>query len=132
VDNTLGNYLIYNEAGNILNTADSQLERKLKCNFAETGSIAKSELLLDYEKGDTISWKFPIKNSMISIQRCGKSNTDKYDVIDLTSKTYVSNTYFTKDANNKYVVSVGEFKDTEIYYKHSLVSENIQLNKVWT
>lgn len=132
VDNTLGNYLIYNEAGNILNTADSQLERKLKCNFAETGAIAKSELLLDYEKGDTISWKVPIKNSMVSIQRCGKSNTDKYEAVSLTAETYVSNTYFIKDANNKYVVSVGGFKDTETYYKHSLISENIQLNKVWT
>lgn len=132
VDNTLGNYLIYNEAGNILNTADSQLERKLQCNFAETGSIAKSALELFYEKGDTITWKIPIKNSMIGIQRCGKSNTDKYDVINLTSETYVSNTYFIKDADNKYVISIGEFKDTETYYEHSLVSENIQLNKVWT
>lgn len=130
VDNTLGNYLIYNEAGNILNTADGQLERKLQCNFAETGSIAKSALELFYEKGDTITWKIPIKNSMIGIQRCGKSSTDKYDVINLTSETYVSNTYFVKDAD-KYVISVGEFKDTETYYKHSLVSENIQLNKVW-
>lgn len=132
VDNTLGNYLIYNEAGNILNTADGQLERKLQCNFAETGSIAKSALELFYEKGDTITWKIPIKNSMIGIQRCGKSSTDKYDVISLTSETYISNTYFIKDANNKYIVSVGEFKDTETYYEHSLVSENIQLNKVWT
>ena len=132
VDNTLGNYLIYNEAGNILNTADGQLERKLQCNFAETGSIAKSALELFYEKGDTITWKIPIKNSMIGIQRCGKSSTDKYDVISLTSETYVSNTYFIKDADNKYVISIGEFKDTETYYEHSLVSENIQLNKVWT
>ena len=131
VDNTLGNYLIYNEAGNILNTADGQLERKLQCNFAETGSIAKSALELFYEKGDTITWKIPIKSSMIGIQRCGKPNIDKYDVISLTAETYVSNTYFTKDADNKYVISVGEFKDTETYYKHSLVSENIQLNKVW-
>ena len=132
VDNTLGNYLIYNEAGNILNTADSQLERKLQCNFAETGSIAKSALELFYEKGDTITWKIPIKSSMIGIQRCGKPNIDKYDVISLTAETYVSNTYFTKDADNKYVPSVGEFEETETYYKHSLVSENIQLNKVWT
>ena len=132
VDNTLGNYLIYNEAGNILNTADGQLERKLQCNFAETGSIAKSALELFYEKGDTITWKIPIKNSMIGIQRCGKPNIDKYEVINLTAETYVSNTYFIKDIDNKYVPSVGEFEETETYYKHSLVSENIQLNKVWT
>lgn len=131
VDNTLGNYLIYNEAGNILNTADGQLERKLQCNFAETGSIAKSALELFYEKGDTITWKIPIKNSMIGIQRCGKSNTDKYEIIALTAETYVSNTYFIKGADNKYTLSIGDFKDTETYYKHSLVSENIQLNKVW-
>ena len=132
VDNTLGNYLIYNEAGNILNTADSQLERKLQCNFAETGSIAKSALELFYEKGDTITWKIPIKNSMIGIQRCGKPNIDKYEIIALTEDTYVSNTYFIKDINDKYILSVGEFEETETYYKHSLVSENIQLNKVWT
>lgn len=130
VDNTLGNYLIYNEAGNILNTADSQLERKLKCNFAETGAIAKSELLLDYEKGDTISWKFPIKNSMVSIQRCGKSNTDKYEVINLTSEIYVSNTYFIKK-DDVYELAIGNFDSQETYYKHSLIAETIQLNKVW-
>lgn len=68
VDGTLGNYLIYNEAGNILNTADSQEERKLICNFANTGDLAKSNLLLDSSKGDEISWKIPIQNSMIKLQ----------------------------------------------------------------
>ena len=71
VDGTLGNYLIYNEAGNILNTADSQEERKLVCNFANTGDLAKSNLLLNSSKGDEISWKIPIQNSMIKLQGYG-------------------------------------------------------------
>lgn len=64
VDGTAGNYLLYLENGSILNMSDSQEVRKLKCNFAETGTVAKSELLLDSEKGDYITWKIPIKNSM--------------------------------------------------------------------
>ena len=68
LDDTNGNYLIYNETGSILDFADTQIERKLGCTFAETGALAHSQLELDKTKDDLISWKIPIKNTMISLQ----------------------------------------------------------------
>lgn len=118
VDDTLGNYLLYNEAGNILNTADAQQDRKLKCNFAETGAIAKSNLLLDYEKGDEISWKFPLKNSMISLQG--------YKNVDGEQRYYVP--YPTNDLNGKDIdypnsvpdyYIVGTTEDSPVYIADS-------------
>ena len=132
VDGTLGNYLIYNEAGNILNYSEAQTERKLSCTFAETGTIARSTLLLDSNKGDTIAWKFPIKNSMVSLQRCGKPNRETYNRITLTAEDFVSNTYYTYDATNKkYTLAIGEFINDTEYYAKTIVSDVIDLTKVW-
>ena len=83
LDNTDGNYLIYNEAGNILNTADAQIERKLQCNFAEKGAEARSNLLLDGQKLDSISWKIPNEGSMLFLQ-----NLETRKTKDGTNKEY--------------------------------------------
>ena len=131
VDNTLGNYLIYNEAGNILNHSDSQIERKLKCGFAETGTLAKSNLILDAEKGDTITWKIPIKNTMLSLLRCGKSNNDTFSVVALTKEDYVSNTYYIYN-NSSYELSIGDFNENQVYYEKRVVSDTIKTANIWT
>ena len=130
VDGTLGNYLLYNEAGNILNTADSSLERKLQCNFAEEGSIAKSNLLLDVEKGDTITWKFPINNTMVSLLRCGSSNIDQFVQVNISEEDYVYGKYYIKQ-NEHYIVTNEEYSATENYYEKQLISDVINLKDVW-
>ena len=122
VDNTLGNYLIYNEAGNILNTADSQLERKLQCNFAETGSIAKSMLELFHEKGDTITWKIPIKNSMITLLRCGKPQNENIDNTVDISKVWIQKQEY-KGTNPEELIVVP-------YYKKMIMMNLSLMNKV--
>lgn len=132
IDGTLGNYLIYNEAGNILNYSDSQIERKLQCTFAETGSIARSTLLLDFDKGDTIAWKIPIKATMISLQRCGKSNQVSYNPVTVTNENFVANTYYIYNEETEEYETTVEFKENTNYFERKITSEKIELDKVWT
>ena len=121
VDGTAGNYLLYLENGSILNISDSQEVRKLKCNFAETGTVAKSELLLDNEKGDYITWKIPVKNSMFSLSGYAMdkdTKTYKYTVNKKNSATgeaIESKSYDVSDneldpvyIKNNYIIIQGE------------------------
>ena len=121
VDGTAGNYLLYLENGSILNISDSQEVRKLKCNFAETGTVAKSELLLDSEKGDYITWKIPVKNSMFSLSgytidkdtktykyTVNKKNSATGEVIESKSYDVSDNELDPVYIKNNYIIIQGE------------------------
>lgn len=121
VDGTAGNYLLYLENGSILNISDSQEVRKLKCNFAETGTVAKSELLLDNEKGDYITWKIPVKNSMFSLSgyamdkdtktykyTVNKKNSATGEVIESKSYDVSDNELDPVYIKNNYIIIQGE------------------------
>lgn len=140
-DGSFGNYFIYNEAGGLLNDYAVSEEKKISCNFAESGTIAKSTLNLDVDKGDSIVWKFPIKNSMLSIQRCGWSSDGVYKLIvfnehrpfDPENETYYipDNDINTEDVYVKYNHTPGTTSRPEELYEYVQQSNAIDLNKVW-
>jgi hypothetical protein len=86
---------------------------------------------LDYEKGDTITWKIPIRNSMISLMRCGHTSKDIYKSISLTQETFKPGKYYFKE-NEKYEVAYEFKKEILTYYEKAVVDDLIKTNYIWT
>ena len=123
LDDTNGNYLIYNETGSILDFADTQIERKLGCTFAETGALAHSQLELDKNKDDLISWKIPIRNTMISLQG--------YD----TAKAWTQVNEFLENDYSLLVEQVvndaqGKFAYNALVYNNKTYYKSLSLKKI--
>ncbi len=133
-DETYGNYFIYNEIGEMLNTNEANIEREIDCNFAATGSMERTTLELDGNKQDTISWKIPIKNSMIKLQKCGKAigeDSEYYQLITFNDQhPYKKGTYY-KKTNGLYEIDNNESPMAERYYDKKQNSNIIDLKNVW-
>lgn len=82
-DGSLGNYLIYGNDLQILDTVQSKVERELSCKFTTPDNGVTSDLLLDISKGDRIQWRIPFdinrpKSLMIILQEVEKNSDGKY------------------------------------------------------
>lgn len=77
---TEGNYFIYTEGNNLIDQAESQIERIIECHLDLTSS-GETDPWVNLKDGDSITWRIPNTNTMIISEY---QNNSKDDFVEVT------------------------------------------------